>query len=212
MQNSKTRQQLIRFTFIAGPLLMLIASLVRVASIHSGESLKPDYLEGIIGCYGIVLFIPIYWELSRVLSTNKKKLAIATYITGLLGAATGYVHMYNRIYEYELRLHGATDAVWKSFGANPGAEILSVGTLGILFPLTSVLLGIGFMDGKIIKRWMAIGLILPGILFPAAMITESPDLMRTTYPAACICWMLVLGAYAIKYMQGKPATLVGQTA
>jgi hypothetical protein len=212
MQNSKTRNQLMRFAFIAGPLLMLIASLVRITSIHGSELLKPDYMEGIIGCYGIVLFIPIYWELSRVLSAEKRKLAIATYITGLLGAATGYVHMYNRIYEYELRLHGASDAVWRSFGANPGAEILSVGTLGILFPLTSVLLGIGFMNGKIIKRWMAIGLILPGILFPAAMITESPELMRTTYPAACLCWMIVLGTYAIKYMQRKEVDLSTQTA
>jgi hypothetical protein len=117
--------------------------------------------------------------------------------------------MYNRIYEYELRLHGATDAVWQSFGANPGGEILTVGVLGILFPLTSVLLGIGFMNGKIIKRWMAVGLILPGILFPAAMMTEAPLLMKTTYPTACIIWMIVLWYYTIKIAPARSMQLAG---
>jgi hypothetical protein len=207
MQNSRTRDLLIRFTFIAGPVLMLIASLVRAVDIHGNEALKPNYVEGILGCYGIVLFIPIYWELSRVLSAGKKTLAVVTYITGLLGGATGYVHMYNRIYEYELRLHGAADSVWQSFGANPGGELLSVGVLGILFPLTSILLGIGFVNGKIIPRWMAAGLILPGILFPAAMITEDPQLMRTCYPAACVIWAIVFISYAVKYTSANKMQL-----
>ncbi|HYE54070.1 MAG TPA: hypothetical protein VD996_04475, partial [Chitinophagaceae bacterium] len=165
-----------------------------------------NYLEGIFGCYGIVLFIPIYWELSRQLSLSRKILARVTYITGLLGPATGFTHMYGRIYEYELRLHGAGDAVWQSFYTNPGGELLSVALLGPLFPLTSLLLGIGFIATKRLPVWMCLAMIVAGVLFPAAMITADAALLNTAYPAACALWLISFWTYGIKYyFAPKPA-------
>src|SRR5688572_1183258 len=159
MENSKTRKSLLRFAFVAGPLLMTIASLVYLSGAGLSPNQKSSYLEGIIGCYGIVLFIPVYWELSRVLAGSRKALASITYITGLLGPATGFTHMYGRIFEYELRMHGVSEQVWQSFYANPGSELLSVALLGPLFPLTSVLLGIGLWLSRRLPVWMCIGLI-----------------------------------------------------
>jgi hypothetical protein len=204
MSNAVRTNQLLRFAFITGPLLMVAASAVCVAGIGTANPASANYVEGIIGCYGIVLFIPIYWELSRRLSFVKNRLATFTYITGLLGPATGFTHMYTRIFEYELRLHGAGDAVWQSFYTNPGGELLSVALLGPLFPLTSILLGIGFLITRQLQRWLAACLVFAGILFPAAMISESPVLMRTAYPAACGLWLLVFSYYAIRYMRPQP--------
>jgi hypothetical protein len=200
----KNERQMVRLAFIAGPILMLAASLIFATGFGMKPGEKSNYLEGIVGCYGIVLFIPVYWELGRVLGQRKKILAGITYITGLLGPATGFTHMYTRIFEYELRLHGAGDQVWQSFYSNPGGELLSVALMGPLYPLTSLLLGIGFLITRQIKVWMSLGLILAGILFPAAMVTGDPVLLQTVYPAACALWTLVLVHYATRYMNQLP--------
>ena len=204
MENSASRKGLLRLAFIAGPLLMTIASLVFASGTGVSPNNKSGYPEGIIGCYGIVLFIPIYWELSKTLAKSNKTLAAITYITGLLGPATGFTHMYGRIFEYELRLHGVTDQIWQSFYQNPGTELLSVALLGLFFPLTSILLGVGLLRAKKIDSWMSFGMIVAGIFFPAAMISESDLLLHVAYPAACAIWFIVFSGYSIKFMSVKP--------
>ncbi|HEX6191652.1 MAG TPA: hypothetical protein VFZ42_04775 [Chitinophagaceae bacterium] len=203
MQKSKICTSLLRTACIAGPLLMLIGSLVFVLGIGVSPNNKSSYLEGIFGCYGIVLFIAVYWELSRRLAESNRVLAAITYITGLLGPAAGFTHMYGRIVEHELRLHGVSEQVWQSFYAHPGSELLSVALLGTLFPLTSIILGIGLLVAKKIPALMAGGLILAGILFPAAMISESDTLLHSAYPAACLIWLIVFSTYAIKFIPAR---------
>lgn len=191
--------RLLRLAFIAGPLLMVTASLVFAAGVGLSPNNASSYVEGIIGSYGIVAFIPIYWELSRRLSESKKLLGAVTYVTGLLGTATGFTHMYSRVFEYELRRHGAGEEVWSSFYTNPGGELLSVALLGPLFPLTSVLLGIGFLLVRTLPAWMSVSLIVAGLLFPAAMISVSPLLLKTAYPLACLLWAAAFGNYAFRF-------------
>ena len=200
MHSARISSLFLKISFIVGPLLLLIGSFLFVLGFGISPNNKSSYIEGIFGCYGIALFIPIYWELGRKLGESKKTFAAITYITGLLGTATGFTHMYGRIFEYELRQHGVTEHIWQSFYNNPGGELMSVALLGILFPLTSILLGIGLLITRKIAWWMSIGLIVAGILFPAAMITQSDALLHTAYPLACIIWVVVGASYGFTYL------------
>jgi hypothetical protein len=180
---------LVPFAFVAGPLLMTLAALSFVSGIGLIPPGKISWVEGILGAYGIVFFVPIYLELSRRLSATHRRLARVTTWTGLFGATAGFAMEFSRVFEYALRERGAGDQVWSAFYANPGAEFLAVALLGPLFPLTSLLLGIGFWRARTEPRWVAASLIAAGIGFPLAQVGELQWALHTTYPAACGLWL-----------------------
>jgi len=178
--------------FIAGPLLMTTSAMTFVLGIGLIPPGITSWVEGIIGSYGIVLFVPIYLELSRRLALTHRRWGMLTAVTGLFGATAGFSMEFMRVVEYALRAHGAGDAIWQSVYANPGWVFLSIALLGPLFPITSVLIGLGFWRAGTLPRWVAASLIAAGIGFPLAQVVGLDWALAVTYPGACVLWLISL--------------------
>lgn len=195
--NQKT---LLRFAFIAGPFLLLLSAL----SFALGIGLIPpgitSYAEGIFGSYALILFVPVYLHLAGILSQSNKTLGTVTTITGLAGSVVGFSMEFIRVIEFALRQHGAGDAVWQSFYSAPNGEFLMIALMGPLFPITSLLLGIGFWRAKTLPKWVAVALMVAGIGFPLAQVLELEWALKITYPGACALWFVALSYVGVKYV------------
>lgn len=194
------QQFLLKIAFIAGPFLLLLAALTFILGIGLNPEGNSSYVEGILGAYGLLLFVPIYLSLAAMLSRTHRTLGTVTTITGLAGSVCGFSHELFRVIEFALRQHGAGDAVWQSFYASPNAEYLIVALLGPLFPLTSILLGVGFWRAKTFPAWVSVALVLAGVGFPLAMITEWGWALQLTYPLASVLWFAALTYIGVRYV------------
>lgn len=194
------QQTLLRFAFIAGPFLLVLSAL----SFSLGIGLIPpgitSYVEGIFGSYALLLFVPVYLSLAARLSMTNRALGTITTVTGLMGSVTGFSLELFRVIEFSLRHHGAGDAVWQSFYASPNPEFLMIALMGPLFPITSLLLGIGFWRAKIFPKWVSAALMAAGIGFPLAQALELEWALKVTYPLACVLWFAALSFIGVKYV------------
>ena len=104
-----------------------------------------------------------------------------------------------RVIEYSLRLHGAGDAIWANWYANMGMEYIGVAIFGPLFPITSILLGIGFWLSKRFPGWICACMASAGIGFPLAQVIGFDWALKITYPLACMLWVVALWGIALRY-------------
>ncbi|MFN7116785.1 MAG: hypothetical protein ACK4TA_08280 [Saprospiraceae bacterium] len=211
MQVPANQQTLLKIAFVAGPFLLVLSALSFVMGIGLIPPGITSYVEGIFGSYALLLFVPIYLHLSGRLSQTNKVLGTITTITGLAGSVTGFAIELIRVVEFSLRQHGAGDAVWQSFYANPNPEFLLVALMGPLFPITSFLLGIGFWRAKTLPTWVAAALMAAGVGFPLAQVLELEWALKVTYPLAGVLWLVSLSYIGIKYV-GKKSVQSGVAA
>jgi hypothetical protein len=189
-----------KFSFFAGPILLFISSMTFALGIGLLPNGLTSYVEGIFGSLALIFFVPIYLELSNQLSATHKKLGLVAAFTGLCGATVGVSHELFRVIEWTLRNYGATEEVWTKFYANPGLEYLLVALLGPLFPITSIILGTGFLKAKTLPGWISVLLMLAGIGFPLAQVLEWEVGLKITYPLATVFWMISLVFVGLKYI------------
>lgn len=179
--------------FVAAPLLLTAASFAFVLGIGLIPPGITSWVEGLLGSYALMLFVPVYLDLSRRLALTHPVFGTITAVTGLAGATAGFGMEFLRLLEHALRARGAGDAVWQAFAADPGGPLLAVALLGPLFPLTSILLGVGFWRARTLPRWVSLSLVAAGIGFPLAQVGGVDWALHTTYPAACVLWLVALG-------------------
>ncbi len=188
------------FSFFAGPILLFISAMTFSLGIGLLPNAQTSYVEGIFGSFALIFFVPIYLELADQLSATHKKLGLVAAFTGLCGAVVGVSHELFRVIEWTLRNYGATEEVWTKFYANPGLEYLLVALLGPLFPVTSIILGAGFLKARTLPAWISVLLILAGIGFPLAQVLEWEVGLKVTYPLATLFWMIALISVGRKYL------------
>lgn len=198
-----SQRPLLVAAFLAGPALLCASA----GSFALGLGVLPpgdtSWIEGIFGSYALALFVPIYLELARRLGESHRVLGIVTSVTGLLGATAGFSLEHLRVTEHALRSHGAGSALFASMYGDPGWEFLSVALLGPLFPLTSVLLGIGFFRARTLPRWVAACLVGAGIGFPLAQVVGWEWGLRITYPLATVLWLVSMSFVGLRYVRDE---------
>lgn len=193
-------KSIIKFSFFAGPILLFISAMTFSFGIGLLPNAQTSYIEGIFGSFALIFFVPIYLELANQLSVTHKNLGLVAAFTGLCGAIVGVSHELFRVIEWTLRNYGATEEVWTKFYANPGLEYLLVALLGPLFPITSIILGAGFLKARTLPAWISVLLILAGIGFPLAQVLEWEVGLKITYPLATLFWMVALISVGRKYL------------
>lgn len=195
---------LTKYSFFIGPVLLFLSAAAFAAGIGLLPGGTTSYVEGILGSFALIFFVPVYLELADQLSATHRKLGIAASIAGLCGAVVGASHELFRVIEWTLRSRGADDAVWASFYSDPGAEYLVVALLGPLFPATSIILGAGFLRAGTLPAWIAVFLIAAGVGFPLAQVLGWDLGLKVTYPLATLFWMAALTRVGMKYLR-RPA-------
>lgn len=198
MKYSTSLKSLLHFVYWAAPILLCASSLSFVAGITIIPPGKTGYVEGVLGCFALMLFVPVYLDLGVQLMHERKWLGTIALISGLAGSVTGYGMELLRVTEYSMRMHGVTDQLFQNWYQHMGMEYIGVAILGPLFPITSVLLGAGFLITKKYAAWICWLLIIAGIGFPMAQALEMEWALKITYPLACFCWLISLGAIALQ--------------
>jgi hypothetical protein len=202
------RQRALGVAFLLGPILFIAAALVFVM----GVNLNPDGVgsrtEGLLGFYGAILFIPIYLELARMLGERRPVFGLITTVTGLLGASAAVVAYFDRIQRATLVAAGVDAALYETIINTMIPETLATGLNALLFPLTSILLGIGLLAGNAMPKWAAIALLVAGLCFVAAQATETAFGLRVLYPLACVLWLVVLAPIGLRYLSGSVGNAV----
>lgn len=166
---------------ILGPLLGLLAALAFLAG-HPA-------MEGVIGYYGMILFIPLYLALAGIIGQQMPIYGLLCITLGLFAGAFGPLGLAMRvIYVALLRAEvpgavsaGNFDAAMEAlFYGHPEFVVISI--LGLLWPLTHVLNGIGLLRLGSSLRGSGIFLMAGGVSFflAQALSLELPVL----YPLA----------------------------
>lgn len=197
--NISLQQKMLKAAYIIAPSLLTLSALSFVMGITIIPPGKTGYVEGVLGSFALMFFVPVYMHLSSLLIEKKKLVGAVAMIAGLFGSVTGYGMEFLRVTEYSLRLHGAGNEIWNNWYANMGMEYIGVAMFGPLFPLTSIILGVGFLRTKQLPIFVSVCLILAGIGFPLAQALEIEWALMFTYPLACFLWLIALSTVAIRF-------------
>jgi hypothetical protein len=177
---------------IAGPLLGLLSALALVAGQQA--------MEGVLGFYGMILFIPLYLAVARIIGQSLPVYGVLCAALGLLAGAAGpFASAMRVVYIALLRADvpgavsaGNFDAAMETlFYGNP--EFVAIGILGLLWPFTHVLNGIGLLRLRSPLRWTGAFLVAGGISFLVAQALSIG--LQLFYPLAMA--LLVLGSAPI---------------
>lgn len=187
---------------LAGPLLGLLAALAFLAG-------QPA-LEGVFGYYGMLLFTPLFLASARIIGQKWPDYGLLCVSLGLFAGAAGPLAMAMRVVYVALvraEVPGAVsaghfDAAMEAlFYGN--AEFVAIGLLGLLWPLTHILIGVGLLRLRRPFRWSGAFLAAGGISFLAAQALSIG--LQLLYPLAMA--FLLLGAAPIGWQLLKRGQL-----
>lgn len=197
------QQKALGLALILGPVLITMAAITFVMGINITPDGVGSVTEGIIGYYGTILFILIYLELARLLGQKAPYFGIFCGLTGLLGAACGVMAFGDRIQRGRLVAAGIDDTLYQTIQSTETSALLAIGLICLLFPLTSILLGSGFLRTKTMPSWTAIALILAGVCFAGAQMTETAFGLNVLYPLSGVLWLAALAPIGLRYLMGS---------
>jgi hypothetical protein len=196
-------------SYLAAPLLMATAAFLFVADVGVDPAPFDDgsWIEGVVGVFALAAFVPVYLALAHRLSVHRPRLAGVARVTGLIGAVTGVVWESLRVISHAMVEVGVTPDQAEEFLD----ELLVYSwplTVSVLFPLTSVALGIGFLRGGL-PRWQAMALMGGGLGFVSAQALVLA--IDVTYPIGAALWVVALVPLGIDTLR-QPSTALATTS
>jgi hypothetical protein len=191
---------------LAAPLLMAVGATFFVAGV--GVTPEPfddgSWIEGVVGVFALAAFVPVYLALANRLSVYRPRLAAVARVTGLVGAVTGVVWESLRVFSQGLVESGMTPEQAQRFLDEQLAYSWPL-TVSVLFPLTSVLLGLA-LAGRGLPRWQGLALAGGGLGFvtgQALMVA-----IDITYPVGAALWVMALVPLGIEVLRHNVAPSV----
>jgi len=160
-------------------------------------------VEGYIGFYGFIMLIPVFLTMTDWLGQSMPKLAAFISVIALIGfAGGGVMQMVLRTIIAELVSVGVTAAMFEQLQANfesGQSPLILLILMGPLIPLSSLLLGIGFLLAKQL-RWQAWLFVASGVLF----LTGQFFVVATeiTYTLAMLLWAVIFIPLGLRFLRG----------
>lgn len=189
--------KLTAFSYVAGPALLVGGAALFLAGVGPNRALPESWAEGMVGAYGVLFMIPVYLDLARRLGERSPRLGLTCAVTGTVGGAVGFMMMAIRPLQAALWDAGSEVVLWSLF---EDGRVAAAAGLGPLFPLTSLLLGIGHWRARTLPRPVAAALVLAGMLFPLGQVAMVAT--HVVYPLACALWLVVLAPLGIQALRG----------
>lgn len=150
----------------------------------------------------------VFPELGRILGQHFPRYGLVCTVLGLFGMATAVLAATARIWQLTFLRAGVNESVWDLLAATP--ELMPVGLLAPLGPLTAVFLGIGLLRVPAFPHWSAALLIVGGISF---VISQGAAVAITFLcPLATIAWFVALAPLGWRIWTGRVSEIVGETA
>lgn len=199
-------RKLLGWAFILGPLLTLLASLVWLIGlgVNPGVMAWGSYLEGLIGYFGFILLIPVFLALAYYLGKYVPRYAAIVSVIALIGfAGGGVMNMVFRVIIHDFVNVGVTENMLAQMVKNweeGNALALILILTGPFGPISSIMLGIGFLINKLSRTqgWL---FILAGLVFMSGQLFQI--LPEVGYPVGNFLWTIVLIPMGIKLISGQ---------
>lgn len=207
------QHKLLGLAFIVGPLLLVSAALSFRLGIGLTSYGVSSWVEGVLMTLAMLIFVPIYLHLARVMGQRAPRLGLVCTVTGL-GIGLGMVPASVRITQAGLDQLGVDVAV---FSLQPPGQMVLVLWMGLGL-LTTILLGIGFLVYGGLPRWTAVLLILAPTVFVMGQGGDESIAawqINIMYPLACILYFAAFAPIGWRYLT-QPAGMMeevgGKTA
>ncbi len=196
------QQKLLGLAFILGPLLLTVGAATYVMGIGLTPFGTDSWVDGIFQALGLLIMVPILFELARILGQRAPIFGIICAITGL-GWGISVIPASDRLLQMDLISAGLNESVWAVSGNHPGwIPIILWMLLGML---TWILLGIGFLWKGGLPRWAA-GLLIVATIFFAVGVGGGADIAfwqtGIMYPLACLMYLAALAPIGLRYLGG----------
>ena len=183
---------------VLGPLLLLVSTLMYAFGIGLNSDGFSSYVEGVIGVYALMLFVPIYMSSADLVGAENPGHGLAVFVVGLVGACGGVFAMGYRVVVGSLDKSGMPSDVMATYMAERVThwEMVAMAPATISFPIASILLGVGLLRLREprTKRFVPVLLILAGLAFLVAQGTEAQWALKSLYPLSAILWLVSFGA------------------
>lgn len=183
-------RRLVGVSMLAAPALMAAAAVAVAADI--GVPPEPfdqgSWVEGLFGAFGLIAFVPVYLALANRLAGARPRWAGVARVTGVVGAAAGITWESLRIFCWALAEAGVSPEVAERV-LDEQLKYSWPMSISVLFPLTSVLLGVA-LSGRGLPRLQAVGLTIGGLGFVTAMALGLAP--KVTFAVAVCGWAVAL--------------------
>lgn len=199
------QHKLLGLAFIVGPLLLVSASLTFRLGIGLSSHGVSSWVEGVLMTLAMLIFVPIYLHLARVMGQRAPRLGLVCTVTGL-GIGLGMLPASHRIMQAGLDQLGMDVAV---FSLQPPGQMVLVLWMGFGL-LTTILLGIGFLVYGGLPRWTAVLLILAPIVFVMGQGGDESIAawqINIMYPLACVLYLAAFAPIGWRYLT-QPAEII----
>jgi hypothetical protein len=194
------QHKLLGIAFIVGPLLLVMGAAAFVLGIGLSSHGVSSWVEGVLMTLAMLIFVPIYLHLARVLGQRAPRLGLVCTITGL-GIGLGIVPASHRIMQAGLDQLGVDVAVFSLQSPGQMVLVLWMG-FGLL---TTILLGIGFLVKGGLPRWTAVLLILAPIVFVMGQGGDESIAwwqVNIMYPLGCVTYFAALAPIGWRMLAG----------
>lgn len=199
----RLQERAIGLAFLLGPLLLIGAALMFVLGINILPDSVASLTEGVFGYYSAILFIVINLRLAWMLGQEAPVFGLVCAVIGLVGASAAVMAQADRVHRGTLVAAGVDPVLYQTIQDTMIPEMLAIGLTALLFPLTPILLGIGFLRTKALPSWGALALILAGVCFAGAQVTETPFGLNVLYPLSGILWLAALAPLGLGLLSGS---------
>lgn len=173
-----------------GPPLLLASTLFYVADVGRNLDGFSSYVEGVVGVWTIMFFVPIFLMSAELVGRHHVKHGIATAVIGVVGAAGAVFAMSYRVVVGSLEKSGLTSEIVTNHLDERAThwELLAMAPATISFPATSIVIGAGLvrLNGNSRPAFAGPLLIAAGIAFLIAQGTELNWALNTLYPASAL--------------------------